>query len=499
MATTAPREVGGIPLIDARNGADPGREAPVVATAAGRVRGFWRGECATFTGIPYAAPPTGEAAFAPPVPHPSWDGVRDATHQGPTPQKGATGVTLIPEPSVPGTSTLNVNVFTPDPSPEAGLPVLVYIHGGAYASGSIASPWYDGAAFARDGVVTVTLSYRIAFAGFGWVRGATQNRGVRDWILALEWVQENIRAFGGDPDRVTIAGQSAGGGAVLTLLGLPQAQHLFRAAWSMSPTLSVIGRDEALALGDAIAADAGAENTAASLGALGRGVLAQAQKPHIAGSMGLGGMRRTIERGLHVGPVVDGDLIDRPTLTALRGGIGSDKPLVIGSVDDEFTMVLTPYERLLGLLPGAVALGIVGFFGATARAYRAANPDVRGSVHELGRYVSDMVFRRQVRRVADARRPENTWAYRFSWPSPTMRWALHCLDVPFFFDVLGAHGVARVAGDAPPASLAAEVHGSAVAFIRDGAAPWDPWTAARVFDTPSRTEARGYDSVRPLG
>src|SRR5690606_10881664 len=101
-------------------------------------------------------------------------------------------------------------------------------------------PWYDGAAFARDGVVTVTLSYRLGFDGFGWIEDAPSNRGVRDWLLALEWVQENVAAFGGDPDRVTVAGQSAGGGAVLTLLGMPAAQHLFRAAWCMSGALSEV-------------------------------------------------------------------------------------------------------------------------------------------------------------------------------------------------------------------------------------------------------------------
>src|SRR5690606_4829819 len=125
-----------------------------------------------------AAAPVGPLAFRAPRPHAKWDGVRDAVHQGATPQRGKTGATLIPEPSVPGDETLNVNVFTP--SLDEKLPVLVYIHGGAYASGSIASPWYDGASFARDGVVTVTLSYRIAFPGFGWVPGSEQNRAVRD-------------------------------------------------------------------------------------------------------------------------------------------------------------------------------------------------------------------------------------------------------------------------------------------------------------------------------
>lgn len=492
--------IGGVPLIDARNAPASDRADPVVRIDAGSVRGFWRGECATFVGVPYAAPPTGPAAFAAPRPHPAWDGVRDATCQGPTPQKGDHGVTLIPEPSVPGTSTLNVNVFTPDPSPDAGLPVLVYIHGGAYASGSLASPWYDGAAFARDGVVTVTISYRIAFAGFGWVEGSPQNRGLRDMLFALEWVQRHIRAFGGDPGRVTIAGQSAGAGAVITLLGLPPAQQLFHAAWGMSPSLAVIGADEARRLGADIARAAGSENRAEALGALGRGVLATAQKPFIAGDASLRGLRRTLEAGPRFGPVIDGDLVERPAISALRLGIGSDKPLALGALDDEFTMALDPYAAALRWIPSAPILALLGLSGSRRRAYRRANPDLRGSRRVVGRYATDMLFRRTVPRVADAR-PERTWAHRFSWPSPTRGWALHCLDVPFFFDVLGAHGAREIAGEDPPQELADEVHGSAVRFVADHAAPWAPWSdgrTARVFDVPPRDEQGAYAEVRPL-
>lgn len=498
MTRSAPRTVGGVPLIDQRNSPASDRDDPLVSTAAGRVRGFWRGDCATFTGIPYAAPPVGPLAFRAPRPHPAWEGVRDATQQGATPQRGGTGTTLIPEPSVSGTSTLNVNVFTPDPS-ASGLPVLVYIHGGAYASGSIASPWYDGVAFARDGVVTVTLSYRIAFPGFGWVRGSEQNRGVRDWILALEWVQENIRAFGGDPSRVTLAGQSAGGGAVLTLLGIPETHHLFHAAWCMSPTMSLIGREESRALGDALAGVLGVPNTADGLGSVDAGVLSRAQVPLVAGPGGLEGLRQTVTDGLHIGPTVDGDLIDRPTLASIRGGSGREIPLVIGSADDEFTMVLDRYATYLRFVPAAPTLTVLGLGGARARAYRSDNPDVRGTVARLGRYASDMGFRRHVRRVGDARDDANTWGYRFSWRSPARGWAFHCLDVPFFFDVLGAHGVAAVAGDHPPQALADDIHGAAVRFISSHSAPWARWPETRVFDEPSRTVSDGYAGVRPLG
>ena len=156
-------------------------------------------------------------------------GVRDALRYGPTPQRKALAeITTIPEPSIPGQDILNLNVFTPRPRAGNGseelLPVLVYIHGGGYVAGSPASPWYDGVAFNRDGIVTVTVSYRLGFDGFGWLPDAPSNRGILDCLLALEWVRDNISQFGGDPARVTIAGQSAGGGAVMTLLTMPRAQ-----------------------------------------------------------------------------------------------------------------------------------------------------------------------------------------------------------------------------------------------------------------------------------
>ena len=208
------------------NSSDPST-GPEVRTASGRVRGRWRPTTGTgrhersaaFLGVPSPSRPSvlcalllrfrkrlGRACWTPPR-----SGPRAA---------GRSGRDADPRTERSGRRTLNVNVYTPSPTeaaPGDGLPVLVYFHGGGYFAGSPASPWYDGRNFNRDGVVTVTLSYRLGFDGFGWMESAPANRGVRDWLLGLEWVQHHIAAFGGDPRRVTIVGQSAGGGAVLTL------------------------------------------------------------------------------------------------------------------------------------------------------------------------------------------------------------------------------------------------------------------------------------------
>ncbi|WP_261166797.1 carboxylesterase/lipase family protein [Microbacterium sp. Marseille-Q6965] len=481
------------------------RAAPEVRVEAGRVRGAWRGDCAVFLGVPYGRPPVGERRFAAPEPADPWDGVRDATRPGATPQRGDTGVTLIPEPSVPGDDILNLNVFTPSPGPEARLPVLVYIHGGGYVSGSPASPWYDGAPFARDGVVTVAISYRIGFDGFGWVSDGTTNRGVRDWLLALEWVQRNIAAFGGDPDRVTIAGQSAGGGAVLTLLGIPAAQPLFRHAWSMSPTAVTISEEAARSVSRAVAAAAGVgAPTAAALAAVPSERLHDLLPNPLGG--GLGALGRELDGGIpNIGPSVDGDLIARPTIASLDAGTGRDKPLVVGGLDDEFSMIADDIPRALELVPLPLLLRVLGLRGERRRAYLAANGELRarGARRLLGRFVSDTTLRRDVVRAARARGASTpTWVYAFSWVSPTRHWAMHCLDVPFFFDVLDAPQVDRVAGAHPPAALARAYHGAAVSFIRDGRVGWRPWAdgeVARVFDGAGTHDSRrAYAGVTPL-
>lgn len=492
------------------------QKAPVVTTAAGRVRGFWRGEpgstsgSAAFLGIPFAKAPVGDLRFAAPVPPEPWKGIRDAVEYAPTAQRGDPGVTLIPEPSVPGEATLNVNVFTPAPGDaEAKLPVLVWIHGGGFIAGSPASPWYDGRAFNRDGVVTVSISYRLGFDGFGHIDGAPTNRGVRDWLAALEWVQANVAAFGGDPGRVTIAGQSAGGGAVLTLLGMPKAQHLFHAVWGLSSALGDVPAERARTISAKLANLAGVPATRDGFASVPEERLLELQQKATEGDSGnpLAGLQTLITDGLPWGPTIDGDLLERSTIASLRAGVGADKPLVLGATDDEFTMATDSAKARLRFIPVGFALGKLLPERTVRRAYLEANTAQRrkGTAAVLGRFMTDVVFRSTVVKVAEARASAPTWVYRFAWPSPTMTWALHCLDVPFWFDCLDADGVTAIAGDAPPRALAGAVHGAAAAFVREGDPGWPRWASApgvtRIFGGEASrpdTDADGYASVDAL-
>jgi para-nitrobenzyl esterase len=505
-----------------------------VVTTAGVVRGFWRAGSAAFLGIPFAEPPIGDLRFAPPVAHRPWDGVFDATRYGATPQRGMSpGFTMIPEPSFPGESTLTVNVFTPQPGPVAAdalLPVLVYIHGGGYTAGSPSSPWYDGEAFNRDGVVTASVSYRLGFDGFGWISDVAPNRAALDWLLALAWVQDNIAAFGGDPSRVTIAGQSAGGGAVLTLVTMPAAQGLFARAIAISPVATVLTRERAEAVGRRLAALGGVDPTRAALSTLSEARVFELQEraaqeaaaSRTGADSGVGAASETdaaspdgdplaavaamLGNHLPLGPHVDGALITLPTADAVRAGNGHTIPLLLGTTDHEFTLALDDARELLASMPGADALVRVGLPRAAAEDYAAAHPEL-DTARLVGQYVTDVTFRQPAVEIADARAATTdpsvgTWLYGFGWRSAVFGEAVHCLDLPFFFDALHRDGVEAITGPRPPQGLADDIHRAAVSFIRGGGPGWPAWDrdtrVVRRYDSPSSVVADGYRDIRLL-
>lgn len=219
-----------------------GAVAQTVTAPAGAVRGSTSDGIARFAGIPYAAPPVGERRWRPPAPAAVWDGVRDATRFGPACVQPTPYVQTIYSADLGRTSEdcLTLNVWTPSTTGKA--PVMVWIHGGALVTGSSKESLYDGAALARQGVVVVSINYRLGV--LGWLAhpdlsaespvGISGNYGLMDQVKALEWIKQNIASFGGDPDQVTIAGESAGGLSVLYLMTSPLARGLFDKAIAQS-------------------------------------------------------------------------------------------------------------------------------------------------------------------------------------------------------------------------------------------------------------------------
>ncbi|HEY2062966.1 MAG TPA: carboxylesterase family protein, partial [Amycolatopsis sp.] len=208
---------------------------PIVETPAGAVRGGRDESGEFYRAIPYAAAPVGAGRFAPPAPHPGWSGVRDGTAPSPTaPQPprdfGRLDMTPYFGPGwVRGEDYLTVDVRTPAADGNR-RPVMVFVHGGGFVTGSTSAALYDGSAFARDGVVLVTVNYRVGIPGFLDLDGAPPNRGLLDVLAALGWVRDTIAVFGGDPGNVTVFGQSAGATLTGALLATPEAKGLFRRA-----------------------------------------------------------------------------------------------------------------------------------------------------------------------------------------------------------------------------------------------------------------------------
>ena len=471
---------------------------PTVITRYGKVRGRVRDGVASFLGMPYAARPTGLLRFRPPAPPPVWDGIREADRLGATPPKPDYAPpfdVLLPEPNIAGDDWLTVNVWTPDPG-RAGLPVMVWIHGGAFSNGNSAIPVYDGHAFARDGVVLVSLNYRLGIDGFVMLPDVPANRGLLDQIAALEWVRDNIAAFGGDPGNVTVFGESAGAMSVTTLMALPRAQGLFTRAITQSGAAQAAAdpADASLVakeLGHAL----GREATAASLAEVGLPELIRAQiavRDALVTQPDPARFGATIvASSMAFIPVIDGDLIPVHPLTAIAAGAGSGVPLLTGTTTDEYRLFLIPTgiaayvteEGLASLLP------TLGIGSAVADLYRANRRDA--SPGDLfAAILTDRFFRLPALAVAAARAagPAPTYVYEFAWPSPVQGLgACHSLEIPFVFDNLAAEGAEPALGPAPPAALADRVHAAWIAFARDGDPGWrafDDTCPVMIFDDP---------------
>lgn len=451
----------------------------IVNTLSGQVEGVEVNGVHRFLGVPYAAPPVGEQRLRAPEPV-SWAGTRDASHYGHTAFQPDEEFTLIPEPKNPGDDFLNLNVFTPDPS--GSLPVLVWIHGGGFTQGCGNSTWYAGDTFCRDGVVGVAINYRLGAEGFATIDGAATNRAVRDWIAALEWVRDNIAAFGGDPQQVTIGGQSAGAAACVTLMSSPAAAGLFRNVIAMSGSAAnvrPITSARVPATAQRLADQLGIECTRDGFAMCTPWNLIDAQ---IACSKTFDGPP------MHYAPVSGDDVVPEQPHDAIDRGEGRDIGLLIGATREEALVQLVfakaEYDEARAdrhIVRAGVSADDLGTYKASL--------DGLSPREMVARARSDAAFRVNGVRLAATRAAVGgapVYHYDFAWRSPALGGvgASHCVDVPFAFDVLGDSHAHTVLGSAAPQSLADEMHSAFVRFVK-GEAPWAPFDDTKptmVFD-----------------
>ncbi len=484
----------------------------VVSVAQGRLRGVWRDDLWSFSGIPYARAPVGELRWRPPLEADRWDEVRDASTFGPiAPQSAA--VPGITSPSDPAASEphsedcLSLNVWTPAlPDEEAvapgrGRPVMVFIHGGGFTSGSGSVFLYRGGSLVRNGdTVVVTINYRLGALGFLGHRdladpdGLVGNWGIYDQLAALRWVHDNIAAFGGDPGNVTIFGESAGGFSVATLLGTPAASGLFRRAVVQSGGVHVHSVEDA---------ERSAQRVAALLGVAScrRESLQRVPAAELVAATEEVGKRRPDPGMMPLPflPVVDGVLLPDHPLAAVANGAADGIDLLIGTNRDELTLFGLGNPALMALDEEGVerwlSNAVPEMGGAeVVDAYRSARRERGESVGATDIWVAagtDIVFRWPSLQLAAAHvaRGSRAFVYLFDWESPAFGGILgscHALELPFVFGAVHLPVVQVFSGGGPAVeTLSVQMQRAWLAFAaagdpsHDGIDAWSTWDPSR--------------------
>jgi para-nitrobenzyl esterase len=449
------------------------QQSPITSTQSGLVLGREKNGALLFNGIPFAEPPVGNRRFKRPVSPESWDDIRDATRFGPAaPQLPSSNMTN----SVPvnwNEDCLFLNVCTPAID-EKKRPVLVWIHGGAYRSGQGAVPWYNGTSFALNGdIVVVSINYRLGALGFtdlsrfGDEYATSGINGICDQIKALEWVRDNISGFGGDPSKVTIAGESAGGFSVATLLGCQQAQGLFRRAIPQSgATHHTLTPEVGKIVADLLIAELGAESIDDLMSASALDILkAQGRADVRYNQMNLGNGVQAFY------PVEQNEVLPIPLRESIGAGVGASVPVLTGTNKDEntlFVMEKVSSERLRSQ---------AGSYGSESLidAYREMLPDATETELsiELG---TDFTFKiPAIRHVEDRiAQGADTWMYQFDWESRNAHLkATHALEIPFVFNTLTSAGVDVFIGEGElPQPVSDEMHDVWTRFIQGDEPGW---------------------------
>jgi para-nitrobenzyl esterase len=453
---------------------------PIVETRYGKVQGYEQGAISLWKGIPFAQPPTGSRRFRAQQPPKPWTGVRQANTFSPmapqVPEMGASMVgALGAERGVDqrpmSEDCLYLNIWSPGADHEK-RPVMVYIHGGAFTLGSASDPWYDGTSFAANhNIVVVTLNYRLGILGFvslqdlaGAEAGYTANCALLDQIAALTWVRENIAAFGGDPDQVTVMGESAGAMSIGALLGMPAAHGLFQRAILQSGAAGNLNtRPQATQIARALLAKLGLETTQLSaLAEVPLSTLLQVQ-PELGREFG--GVRA-------YSPVIDGETLPQHPLAMIAQGSAAHVAILAGTNRDEW--------RLFAMLSGGPQVDaellrqLFGDEGEPALAlYTQARADRSKELAWID-IMSDLVFRMPAIRLAEGQVQQGApvWMYRFDWESPAFGGVLgaaHAMDIPFVWNTLDTPLSRMFTGDSPNRQpLAGLMHAAWASFIRSG-------------------------------
>lgn len=453
---------------------------PQVTTALGRLRGIQRGNVKVFLGIPYAEPPVGGLRFRAPKAPKAWKGVREAVAYGaPSLQDNRDHPAWV-DPLSGSEDCLYLNVWVPSGG-ASNKPVMVWFHGGGYQSGSGGLPLYDGSALAENGdVVVVTVNHRLNLFGYLWLGdlvptyAGDASAGQQDLVASLKWVRQNINAFGGNPDNVTIFGESGGGGKVSALLATPSAQGLFHKAIVQSGSQQRVNdRLQATEIAKIALAAAGlGKPTPQLLSALPRSVLRS--------------MTEAVERapGLAFQPVVDGQFMPHQTWSDSAPAEAHGVPMLIGINGDESAAFL-PDMRKEPMNDDEMRARFESSIGGSKltddqwskllTAYRLEMPTA-SRLELLVTIASDLWMRassqNQVeRKVRQGGAP--VYVYEFNWKTPCFggNWALHGIEIPFVFGNL-TYGVAWDGEDNEELRAAADPKGERFRLARQAMQAW---------------------------
>ena len=477
----------------------------ITTTTAGKIEGKELTERGApvlqFRGVPFAATTGGANRFRPAQPVEPWEGVRDAVRRGPaSPQPpSALESVLGGQQGAQGEDCLSLNITTP--GLDGSRPVLVWIHGGAFVGGSGSVPWYDGESFARNGdVVVVSINYRLGALGFlnvGHLLGDDYAdsgcAGIADQITALEWVRDNIQAFGGDPSRVTIFGESAGGMSVASILGAPRARGLFTTAIAQSGAAhNASTLDHAAEVTAKVLDYLGLkESDADALLTIGVDELMAAQSAIYLGSAagggggsspGLSGARMPFQ------PVVSTPTLPVQPIDAIRDGNAADVRVVTGTTTEEFKLfgaMLRTQEPLDvdGLRKRATSA--LGERGADLVDVYVANRPGQSPDDVWSALVTDFIFRIPAVRLLEAQltQRDDVFLYEFGHRSTAFGGALgacHAIEIPFVFDNVHKRGVEGLIGEIgdKERALATETNAAWI-DAASGNEPWDRYDTTR--------------------